>query len=120
MITLEYEQKRWINQPHATNVENVNPFNVIVFVGGIVMDPASDNWVRTIYLNDHRTESTGAKWKQEAKTTRDVDKKVEYRTYKKVAGRGEKEENSLQQQLLQPNIHQNSEDLLESLIMLKM
>ena len=90
MITLEYEQKRWINQPHATNVENVNPFNVIVFVGGIVMDPASDNWVRTIYLNDHRTESTGAKWKQEAKTTRDVDKKVEYRTYKKGGGRGEK------------------------------
>ena len=90
MITLEYEQKRWINQPHATNVENVNPFNVIVFVGGIVMDPASDNWVRTIYLDDHRTESTGAKWKQEAKTTRDVDKKVEYRTYKKGGGRGEK------------------------------
>ena len=56
----------------------------------VLSDPASDNWVRTIYLNDHRTESTGAKWKQEAKTTRDVDKKVEYRTYKKGGGRGEK------------------------------
>ena len=90
LLTLKYEEVDWLNQPHATNVENVNPFNVIVFVGGVVLDPASDNWVRTIYIDDHRTESTGAKWKQEANVTRDVDRKTEYRTYKKGGGRGER------------------------------
>ena len=90
LLTLDYKEVGWIDQPHATNVENVNPFNVIVFVGGVVLDPASDNWVRTIYIDDHRTESTGAKWKQEATVTRDVDRKTEYITYKKGGGRGER------------------------------
>ena len=49
------------------------------------MDPASDNWVRTIYINDHRTESTGAKWKQEAKTTVDVDRTKKLKNIEKVA-----------------------------------
>jgi hypothetical protein len=68
LLTLAYTEVDWIEQPHATNVENVNPFNVIVFVGGVVLDPASDNWVRTIYIDEHRTESTGANWVQEANT----------------------------------------------------
>ena len=89
LLTLDYQEVGWIDQPHATNVENVNPFNVIVFVGGVVLDPQSDNWVRTIYVDDHRTESTGAKWTQEANVTRDVDNKTEYVTYKKGGGRGE-------------------------------
>ena len=90
MLTLKYDEVEFLNQPHATNVENVNPFNVIVFVGGVQLDPPSDNWVRTIYIDDHRTEQTGAQWKQEANTTRDVDKKTEYVTYKKGGGRGER------------------------------
>lgn len=90
LLTLKYEEVEYLNQPHATNVENVNPFNVIVFVGGVVLDPSSDNWVRTIYINDHRTESTGAKWKQQAKTTVDVDKKTVIEKYKKGGGRGER------------------------------
>ena len=90
MLTLAYEEVDWLTQIHATEVKNVNPFNVIVFVGGVVLDPASDNWVRTIYIDDHRTESTGAKWKQEATVTKDVDKKTEYVTYKKGGGRGER------------------------------
>jgi hypothetical protein len=69
LLTLAYTEVDWIEQPHATNVENVNPFNVIVFVGGVVLDPALDNWVRTIYIDDQRTESTGAEWVQEANTT---------------------------------------------------
>jgi len=90
LLTLKYEEVEWINQPHATNVENVNPFNVIVFVGGIALDPQSDNWVRTIYIDDHRVESTGAEWVQEAKVNVDVDKQTEYVTYRKGGGRGEK------------------------------
>jgi hypothetical protein len=69
LLTLAYTEVDWIDQPHATNVENVNPFNVIVFVGGVALDPAADNWVRTIYIDEHRTESTGANWVQEANTT---------------------------------------------------
>ena len=90
LITLKYKEKKWINQPHATKAENVNPFNVLVFVGGVILNPASDNWVRTIYVNDHRTESTGAKWKQEASVTKDVDRTTKVKKYDKGGGRGEK------------------------------
>lgn len=77
LLTLKYEEVDWIEQPHATNVENVNPFNVIVFVGGVSLDPVSDNWVRTIYIDDKRTESTGAEWVQEANVEVNVDSETE-------------------------------------------
>ena len=72
LITLNYEEVGWLEQPQASNVENVNPFNVIEYVGGIFLDPAADNWVRTIYVDDVRTESTGAQWVEQANTTTDV------------------------------------------------
>jgi len=104
LLTLKYTQVGWIEQPHATETENVNPFNVIVFVGGVIMDPPSDNWTRTIYVNDSRVESSGARWVQEATSTQKIDvdvdvkvnantdiiKKVDYVTYKKGGGRGER------------------------------
>jgi len=90
LLTLKYSEVDWLEQPHATNAENVNPFNVIVFVGGVTLDPQADNWTRTIYINDQRTESTGAKWVQEASVTVDVDNKTEYVTYRTGGGRGEK------------------------------
>ena len=62
LITLDYTEIDWINQPQATRVENVNPFNVITFAGGILLDPPSDNWSRTVYLNNYRVESTGNTW----------------------------------------------------------
>ena len=61
-ITLDYEEVDWLEQPQATNVENVNPFSVIAFNGLVVLDPPSDNWTRTIYVNNVRRESTGARW----------------------------------------------------------
>lgn len=90
LLTLKYDEVDWIEQPHATNVENVNPFNVIVFVGGVQLDPASDNWVRTIYIDDNRTESTGAEWVQEASVNTDVNVRTQQETYKKGGGRSEK------------------------------
>ena len=90
LLTLSYTEVEWLNQPHATNVENVNPFNVIVFVGGIALDPQSDNWARTIYIDDHRVESTGANWTQEASVNVNVDQQTEYVTYKRGGARGEK------------------------------
>ena len=61
-ITLDYEEKDWIENPQATTTENVNPFNVIAFHGVVHLDPPSDNWARTIYVNNKRIESTGARW----------------------------------------------------------
>ena len=62
LITLDYEEVDWIENPQATTTENVNPFNVIAFHGLVVLDPPSDNWTRTIYVNNERRESTGARW----------------------------------------------------------
>ena len=62
LVTLDYTETDWIVQPQASGVENINPFNVIVYVGGIQLDPPSDNWTRTIYVDNKRTESTGNTW----------------------------------------------------------
>ena len=70
LITLDYSEVDWLTQPQATGVENVNPFNVIVFMGGIILDPPSDNWIRTIYTNNSRLESTGATWVEQANVTK--------------------------------------------------
>ena len=68
-----------IGNPHATHVENVNPFEVISYVGAVVLHPSSDNWTRTIYGKDNvRKESTGAEWKYEAKTKKEKDKTNQY------------------------------------------
>ncbi len=92
IITLAYEETDWINQPQATNVENVNPFNVLVFMGLVQMDPPSDNWARTIYIDNKRTESTGARWVETSNivnTTVDTDidiERIDTRTYDGGAG----------------------------------
>jgi len=62
LITLDYEEVDWLEQPQATTVENVNPFSVVAFSGLVILDPPSDNWTRTIYVNNERRESTGARW----------------------------------------------------------
>ena len=49
-VLLNYNEVNWINQPLATQVENVNPFNVVQYTGTIDLSPSSDNWVRTIEL----------------------------------------------------------------------
>ena len=54
LVTLDYEEVDWIEQPQATSVENVNPFNVVAFTGQVILDPPSDNWTRTIYVNNIR------------------------------------------------------------------
>ena len=51
-VTLKYDSVGWIEQPFATRVENVNPFNIIVYTGDIVLDPDRDYWIRTIQLPD--------------------------------------------------------------------
>ena len=72
LITLKYGEVTWLDQPQASNVVNVNPFDVTVFVGAVQLDPPSDNWVRTIYFDGFRTESSGAEWVEHANIISDV------------------------------------------------
>ena len=71
-ITLDFEEVDWIENPQATTTENVNPFNVIAFHGVVHLDPPSDNWARTIYVNNRRVESTGARWVQNSNVVSDT------------------------------------------------
>ena len=57
-VTLKYEEIGWIEQPLATRVANVNEFHVLGFKGTIELNPKSDNWVRTIRLDDNIIERT--------------------------------------------------------------
>ena len=47
LVTLNYNQVEWFNQPLASRVENVNPFNVILYTGGMTISPASDDFIVT-------------------------------------------------------------------------
>ena len=47
VLTLPYEEMLVIQQPYASRVENVNPFNVFTYIGRIDLTPASDDWVDT-------------------------------------------------------------------------
>jgi len=73
LITLKYtEVASELKNLQATQVENINPFNVIVFAGSVIIDPPSDNWTRTIYVDDYRTESSGATWAEQANVVSDT------------------------------------------------
>lgn len=50
LITLNYTEQDWLEQPVATQVENVNPFNVIEYVGLVSLNPKSDEWERVIRI----------------------------------------------------------------------
>jgi len=52
VVTLAYVETDWIQQPFATLVENVNPFNVINYNGLVTLTPARDTWIRTIQLDN--------------------------------------------------------------------
>ena len=51
IITLPYTSSVIIDQPYASAVENVNPFNVFTYTGDIELYPESDNWVDTTVLD---------------------------------------------------------------------
>ena len=47
-ITLKYDEVEMFNQPLASRVENVNPFNMIEIEGIIRLNPDADAWTRTV------------------------------------------------------------------------
>jgi hypothetical protein len=44
LITLPYEEIRFINQNISSRTENVNPFAIFTFIGRIDLNPSSDDW----------------------------------------------------------------------------
>ena len=59
LVTLKYEEVEFLNQPLASRVENVNPFNMISWTGRLTLSPQSDNWVRNIYVDGGERSVTG-------------------------------------------------------------
>ena len=47
LITLPYTETTFIQQPYASRIENVNPFNVIAWIGSLTLNPESDIWKDT-------------------------------------------------------------------------
>jgi len=45
MIMLDYTEQTYIQQPEASNKQNVNPFTRINYDGTIELSPSSDEWV---------------------------------------------------------------------------
>ena len=52
VVTLNFSEVDYINQPLATRTENINPFAIITWIGGIELNPNSDVW-----LNERRLDS---------------------------------------------------------------
>jgi hypothetical protein len=48
LISLGYTNTRLVNQPLATRSINVNPYNVVNFVGRVHLRPSRDNWIDTV------------------------------------------------------------------------
>ena len=50
MLTLDYQDTNWLEQPFATRVENVTPFLVNFYGGSIELEPSVDVWIDTNQL----------------------------------------------------------------------
>ena len=59
IITRPYSELTIINQPYASRVENINPFNVFTYIGRIDLTPASDDWLDTQRLPQRITQIEG-------------------------------------------------------------
>jgi hypothetical protein len=51
-LTLKYDEVDWLEQSFATKVENVNPFQIVVYDGVVELFPEVDSWTRTVQLAD--------------------------------------------------------------------
>lgn len=52
LFTLPYTEEVLVDQPVASNIINVNPFNVVSFVGDITLNPPNDEWKDTERIPD--------------------------------------------------------------------
>ena len=47
IVCLNYSEVEYVKNKFATRIENVNPFNVINWIGSIQLSPSSDTWIET-------------------------------------------------------------------------
>ncbi len=47
IVCLKYTDVQWLQNKFATRIENVNPFNVVNWIGTIELNPATDTWIET-------------------------------------------------------------------------
>lgn len=52
VICLNYDEVEYVKNTFATRTENINPFNVINWIGSLELNPSSDDWVETRRLED--------------------------------------------------------------------
>ena len=45
VVTLDYTETQWLDQPFATRVENVTPYLVTFYNGSITLEPTVDIWI---------------------------------------------------------------------------
>jgi len=50
VITLSYNNQKWLDQPYATRSENVQPYVLSFWEGSIQLNPSSDIWIDTVRL----------------------------------------------------------------------
>lgn len=59
LLTLDYYETDYISQPYASEVKNVNPFNVFTWVGSIELTPSLDEWKETQQAPDVIVDNAG-------------------------------------------------------------
>lgn len=47
VVCLKYSDVQWLQNKFATRIENVNPFNVVNWIGAIELNPATDTWIES-------------------------------------------------------------------------
>lgn len=57
VVCLNYTDVRYVENKFATRTENINPFNVINWVGTLELSPSSDDWVETRRLGNREIAS---------------------------------------------------------------
>lgn len=47
LLMLPFDEEKIVEQPYASRVVNVNPFNVFTYIGRIDLTPSTDDWIDT-------------------------------------------------------------------------
>ena len=58
-ITLKYKEVEWLTQVYATEIINVNPYELPAIGGHIQLEPQTDTWTRSIQLEDNVIRQSG-------------------------------------------------------------
>tara|TARA_A100001201_G_scaffold116449_1_gene100099 strand:- start:4777 stop:12153 length:7377 start_codon:yes stop_codon:yes gene_type:complete len=94
VLTLAYKESDWLEQPLATKVENINPFNVVLYVGDIELTPNVDTWVRQTWMatlnqaNTVNTSTTNTNNRTQNRTATNVTRVANWRRRGQTVNRG--------------------------------